>query len=125
MCGCGDDWNRPLVGVRSRHFLGALAGAAMTLVNSLFLRRSKAARVGSVSAARIVSVPLTVLKVPATALAMAVVSLSKPSSSQLWPSHMASTPYAAVDIATAQATFRANFRGITFALVILTMVRFR
>jgi hypothetical protein len=72
--------------------LGGAQGAAMTAVNNRSLLLSGAARVGGVSAVRIASVPLVVLKVPAAALAIAVVSRSNPSSSQLWPSHIASTP---------------------------------
>jgi hypothetical protein len=58
---------------------------------------------------------LVVLKVPATARPMARLSLSNPSASHCCPSQMASTPYAAVDMATAQATFLASLRGVPLA----------
>jgi hypothetical protein len=53
---------------------------------------------------------------------MAVVSLSKPSRSHAWPSQMASIPYAAVDIAMAQPTFRASFLQMSLVVMILPIV---
>jgi hypothetical protein len=106
----------------SRSFLGVPAGAVRAEARRRSRLRSSAGPAGGVSAALIASSPLAVLKVPATDLPMAVVSFSKPSKSHAWPSQMASIPYAAVDIATDQPTFRASFLRIPLVVMILAIV---
>lgn len=71
--------------------------------------RSRFGWVGGILVARMRFSPLVVLKVPATVHPIVVVSPLKPSNNQRGPSHMTSTPYAAVDIETVYATFLDNF----------------
>jgi len=69
-----------------RSFLGVPSGAARAAASNRSRLRSSVGRVGGMSAALMASSPLVELKVPATARAMAVVGLWKPSSSHAWPS---------------------------------------
>jgi hypothetical protein len=87
--------------------------------------RSRAGWVGGMSAARISSSPLVVLKVPATARPITVDSLLKPSRSHFWSSQIASIPCAAMDIATDQATFLAIFLGDPLAFMTREIVLMR
>jgi hypothetical protein len=77
------------LGGRSRR-LGVPSGEERAEARRRSRLRSRAGRVGGVSAARTASSPLVVPKVPATVLPMAVVSLLKPSRSHAWSSQMAS-----------------------------------
>jgi hypothetical protein len=73
-----------LGGSRSR--LGVPSGAGSAEASKRSRLQSSAGLAGGMSAALAASSPLAVLKVPATDLPMAVVSVSNPSNNHVWPS---------------------------------------
>ena len=80
------------LGAGRRSLRGVDSGEARMAVKSRSRLRFKAGLAGGRSASRIASLALVVEKVPATALAMVAVSLSKPLRSHGCPVQMASTP---------------------------------
>ena len=95
------------------------SGASRAAARSVALRWSRVGREGGVSNTRIASSSLAERKMPATVLPIPVVSLSNSFRSHGWPSPIPSMPYVAVDMETAQATFRASFRGTPLAFMTL------